>query len=87
MLREAKMKQNITLSIEARLLKRPRVIAAERGISVSTLLADELRALVEHDAAYQQAKARALAMLGEPFRLGGKKIKDRAALHDRTSLR
>jgi hypothetical protein len=81
------MKQNITLSIDARLLKRARVIAAERGVSVSALLAEELRDLVEQEAAYEQAKSKALALLAQPFRLGGKGIKDRAALHDRPRLR
>ncbi len=81
------MEQNMTLSIDARLLKRARVIAAERGISVSALLADELRELVEHEAAYEQSMAKALAMLAEHFRLGGKRIRDRAALHDRAGLR
>jgi hypothetical protein len=81
------MKQNITVSIEARLLKRARVVAAERGISVSSLLANELRQIVEREAAYEQAKSKALALLAEPFRLGGRRIKDRAALHDRAGLR
>jgi hypothetical protein len=75
------------LSIDARLLKRARVVAAERGVSVSALLAEELRDLVEQEAAYEQAKSKALALLAEPFRLGGKRIKDRAALHDRAGLR
>jgi hypothetical protein len=76
------MKQNITLSIDAKLLKSARVIAAERGVSVSTLLAEELRDLVKQEAAYERAKSKAFALLARPFRLGGKRIKDRAALHD-----
>jgi len=41
------LKQSITLTIEQRLLKRARGIAAERGTSVSGLLAQELANLVD----------------------------------------
>ena len=39
-------KHNITVAIEASLLKKARAVAARRGRSVSALLADELRQLV-----------------------------------------
>ena len=39
------MKQNITLAIDKQLLKRARAFAAGRGSSVSSMLADELRAM------------------------------------------
>ncbi len=81
------MKQNITLAIETPLLKRARAIAAQRGTSVSAMLAQELKRLVDRDAAYGQAKAKALAFLTKPFHLGGKGISCREALHDRQSLR
>jgi len=81
------MKQNITLTIEQRLLKRARAIAAQRGTSVSGLLARELEKLVDRQAAYTQARAKALAYLQNPFHLDGSGIPDREALHDRQSLR
>ena len=44
---------------------------AQRGTSVSGLLAKELEKLVARQAAYTQAKAQALAYLQNPFHLEG----------------
>jgi len=81
------MKQNITLAIDQRLLKLARAIAAQRGTSISGLLAHELTRLVDRQTAYTQAKSKALAYLRKPFHLGGTGIPDREALHDRKGLR
>jgi hypothetical protein len=81
------MKQNITLAIDKPILKQAREVAVRRGSSVSGLLAEELRKLVKREAAYNQARAKALAHLDSPFHLGGARIADRAGLHDRESLR
>jgi len=82
------MKQDITLAIDRTLLKKARVLAAQRGTSISGLLAAELQKLVQTDEEYQQAKTRALALLASPpFRLGGKGMGNRESLHDRQSLR
>ena len=81
------MKQNITLAVDKSLLRRARGFAAQRGVSVSALLADELKRLVAEDEAYEQAKTKALARLGTPFHLGGAKVGSREALHDRQGLR
>ena len=80
------MKQNITLAIDTRLLRQARAVAAQRGMSVSSMLAAELRRLVEHEEAYDRAKAKALALLSAPWRLGGERAA-REELHDRQSLR
>jgi hypothetical protein len=50
------MKQNITLAVDKSLLKRARALAAQRGASVSAMLALELLKIVERENAYQQAK-------------------------------
>ncbi|HEV3276149.1 MAG TPA: hypothetical protein VG860_04985 [Terriglobia bacterium] len=82
------MKQNITLAIDRTLLKRARAVAAQRGTSISGLLATELQRLVQNEEEYQRARVRALAMLASPpFRLGGQGIGNREALHDRQGLR
>ncbi len=81
------MKQNITLSLDKPLLRRARVAAAQRGVSVSALLSDELRDLVGREEAYRQAKARALAGLKNAPALGAARIRNREALHDRKGLR
>ena len=81
------MKQNITISVEKSLLKTARAVAAQQGSSISSLLAQELRRIADHDSAYEQAKRRALARLSAPFHLGGGKRALRESLHDREDLR
>jgi hypothetical protein len=81
------MKQNITLAVEKSLLKRARALAAQRGASVSAILAQELLKIVERENAYDQAKERSLARLHSPFHLGGGKRAPRESLHDRQNLR
>ena len=81
------MKQNITLAIDKQLLKRARACAAQRGSSVSAMLADELRAMVERETAYERAMAGALALLESPLALGGARTWNREDLYDRKGLR
>jgi hypothetical protein len=81
------MKQNITLAIDKPLLKRAKAIAAQRGTSISGLLTQELGKLVDREAAYAQARAKALFHLDNPHPLGGAGIPHREALHDRQGLR
>jgi hypothetical protein len=79
-------KHNITVAIEAELLKRARAIASRRGRSVSALLADELRELVDEDASYAAARKRAVGLFSSPLALGGKPL-GREATHERRRLR
>lgn len=76
------MKQNITLSMDADLLRGARVLAAEQDTSVSKLLARELERLIREDQTRQRARQQALAALERGFHLGGDGI-DRDALHER----
>jgi hypothetical protein len=75
-------KANITVAIEAGLLKKARAVAARRGRSVSALLADELRELVAEDARYTSAHKRALSLFENPLSLGGTPMR-REELHER----
>ena len=76
------MRQNITIAVEQNLLRKARVLAAERGTSVSRLLADELERLVNETEAYNRARDAALADLERGLRLGGRPA-SRDALHER----
>ena len=76
------MKQNITLALDARLLKAAKVLAARRNASVSSLLAEELAAKVLRERDYEGAKSRALALLTSKLPLGGEPLR-REALHER----
>ncbi len=79
-------KANITVAIEPGLLKKARAVAARRGQSVSALLADELRELVEDEARYASARRRALSLFEHPLPLGGAPLR-REALHERRRVR
>jgi hypothetical protein len=81
------MKQNITLSIHEQLLRKAKVFAAQRGTSISGLLAQELQHLIEAQEAYEQSEKKAISLLDQKFSLGGQKITDRSMLHDRQGLR
>jgi hypothetical protein len=81
------MKQNITLAIDKQLLKRARAIAAQRGSSVSAMLADELRTMVERETAYERAMAGALEMFESGLALGCAATWNREDLYDRKGLR
>ena len=76
------MRQNITIAVEQELLRKARVLAAERGTSVSKLLSDELERLVGQSERYQKVRAEALADLDRGLRLGGQ-VASRDALHER----
>jgi hypothetical protein len=54
------MKTNITLKLDADLLREARVVAAEEGRSISSLLANRLEAIVRERKAFDKARRRAL---------------------------
>jgi hypothetical protein len=80
-----KSTQNITLALPKDTLKRVRLIAVERGTSVSGLLAETLASLVEEEDSYEQAHRRYLALLETDFDLGtgGEITWSRESLHER----
>jgi len=77
------MKTNITLKVDADLLREARIIAAEEGRSVSGLLADHLEALVRERKAFDRARRRALARLRHGFDLCWTPAESRDELHER----
>jgi hypothetical protein len=52
---------NVTVKLDRETIKQAKVLAARRGISMSRLLAEQLRELVANDDAYESARRRALA--------------------------
>jgi hypothetical protein len=77
------MKQNITLSVDKELIKKGKVIAAQSDTSVSKMLSEQLRQLVEDNERYETAKRSALQTLKKGYRLGGKITWKREDLYDR----
>jgi hypothetical protein len=77
------MKMNVTLKLDAEILKEARILAAEEGSSMSQLLADKLAELVRERRGYDRARKRALARLRTGMDLGWKRPGSRDELHER----
>jgi hypothetical protein len=77
------VKTNITLKLDANLLREARILAAEEGTSISSLLAARLEKIVRERRAYDHARRRALARLREGFDLGWTRPRSRDELHER----
>lgn len=67
---EAVATQNLTLKLPVETVRKAKVVAAERGTSISALVAEKIDELVGEDAAYQVAKRRALEWLKQGWHLG-----------------
>jgi hypothetical protein len=78
-----KMKQNITISLEKELIKKAKILAALKETSVTRLLSEELKRLIQKEEQYQQAKKKAFTLLSSGFHLGGKIKATREELHAR----
>jgi len=77
------MKQNITLSVEKEIIRKGKVIAARNDASISRMLSDLLKSMVENDARYEAAKRSALQSLKKAVHLGGKITWKREDLYER----
>lgn len=77
------MKTNVTLKLDADLLREARVVAAEEGMSISALLTDRLEAIVRERNAFDQARRRALTRLREGLDLQWTPPKSRDETHER----
>ena len=77
------MKANITLKVDADLLREARIMAASEGTSVSALLAARLEEIVRERKNYDAARKRALGLLKQGFDLGWSPPPSREELHER----
>jgi predicted transcriptional regulator len=77
------MKTNVTLKVDRDLLRRARVLAAEKDTSVSALVSEQLEKVVREREGYEQAKQHALAVMKRGFNLGYKRPSSRDELHER----
>ncbi len=77
------MKTNVTLKLDASLLREIRVLAAEEGTSISALLAERLEQIVRERKTYDRARKRALARLREGLDLQWTPPRSRGELHER----
>jgi len=79
----SRMKTNITLKLDADLLREIRILAAEDGTSISALLAARLEEIVRQRKAYDQARSRALRRLEKGMDLHWSPPRSREELHER----
>lgn len=77
------MKTNITLKLDVDILREVRILAAQEGNSISGLLAEKLRELVQQRKGYARGKRRALARLRKGADLGFTRPASRDELHER----
>lgn len=77
------MKQNITLSIEKEIIKKGKILAAQKDTSISRMLSDHLRGIIEHEDRYTTAKRSAIQMMRKGFSLGGRITWKREDLYER----
>jgi hypothetical protein len=77
------MKTNVTLKLDADLLREVRVLAAEEDTSISAMLAARLEQIVRERKTYHRARKRALARLREGMDLGWTPARSRDELHER----
>ncbi|HUT83274.1 MAG TPA: CopG family transcriptional regulator [Thermodesulfobacteriota bacterium] len=78
-------KQNITLSLPREVLKKGKMLAAERGISFNELVRKLIQATTENEEEYRTAAERQIRMMKKGFNLGtkGKISWKRNELHKR----
>ena len=62
--------QNLSLKLPVDTIRKAKVVAAERGTSISALVAEKIDELVGEDAEYQAARRRALEWLKQGWHLG-----------------
>lgn len=80
-------KQNITLRLSAHTLQKVRVLAAQRGTSISGLLTQQIEDMVKVDNAYERARDRELARLRSGQGFDGIERMTKEELHDRKNFR
>jgi hypothetical protein len=65
-------KANLTLQLDVDVIRRARLIAAQRGTSVSALVARELDELVDREYRYEQARHQAIELMAAAKPRGGR---------------
>jgi hypothetical protein len=76
-------KQNVTVSLPQQTVRKAKILAARRGSSISSLLAQQIEILVGEEEAYECAERQAALMLDQGFHLGGMIRSTRDEWHER----
>jgi len=75
--------QNLTLRLQAPLLKKAKALAARRGTSLNRLLVETIEDLARSADSYSVARRRARALLERGFAMGSRRKLSREELHER----
>jgi hypothetical protein len=75
-------RQNLTVQLDRETIRKAKVLAAKRGMSVSAMVAAQIRESVQVGDAYEAARRSALEMIKQGFHLGGGRL-NRDDLHER----
>lgn len=75
-------KQNLTVQLDRQTIRKAKVLAAQRGTSIGSLVAATIERMTAEEETYRAAARRALAWLDRGLDLGGKPAK-RESLHER----
>jgi hypothetical protein len=76
-------KRNLTIQLDAETIRKARILAVERSVSVSRLVAHEIERMVNDDEQYRRAHREVLDLMNRGFDLGGEALPSREELHDR----
>lgn len=79
----ASTKVNLTIKIEKDLLRKIRIIAAEKDTSISSIVADAIEQQSTQSGRYEEAKRRAIARMNSGVELNWEKPLSRDELHER----
>jgi predicted transcriptional regulator len=77
------MKANVTLKLDADLLREVRILAAQEDTSISAMLSARLEQIVRERKAYHRARKRALERLRQGIALNWTPPRSRDELHER----
>ncbi|MBV9573004.1 MAG: hypothetical protein JOY93_03040 [Acidobacteriales bacterium] len=77
------MKTNITLKLDAALIREARILAAQKNTSISALLAGQLQEIVRKRKSFERARRRALGRLRSGLNIHWTPPASRDELHER----
>lgn len=75
-------KRNLTVQLDAEIVRKARLLAAERSTSISKLVADEIERLVGDEDRYRAAQEHAVREMMTGYHLGGPLYPRRDDLYD-----
>ena len=76
-------KQNLTVSLPQQTIRKAKILAAKRGSSISSLLAEQIEILIGEEEAYERAHRQATSLLDQGFHLGSVIRASRDEWHER----